>query len=103
MRRIIDALVGTQSESATDPTIPSGNFDPSGTAHSASKPFRGPVAILLVIVAISASVSALVSGLLMKGSDSGELLFGAVFGGVLGLLIGIPAALIVWLATRRRR
>lgn len=102
LRRFFDKVRGIEALRATGTSIAPGNHDPSTAAHTEPSSVRGPIAILLVFVAIPALIAAWIAGLLTK-YDSGEMVVGAVLGAVLGLLIGIPAALLVWVGTRRRR
>lgn len=100
--RILAALSGTESRSsAANATLAQGDHGSSAAAQNEPRPATGPIAILLIVVAISTLIPAGIAALLTH-NDLGEMSAVAVLGAGLGLLIGIPAALIVWVATRRR-
>jgi hypothetical protein len=101
--RILAALSGAESRSpAANTTLAPGNHGSSAAKHNEPRPATGPIAILVIVVAISTLIAAGMAGLLTN-NDVGEVSAAALLGGGLGLLIGIPAALLVWVATRRRR
>jgi hypothetical protein len=101
--RIFAALSGTDSRpSAADTTLAPGDDGSSAAMYKEPRSAIGPMAILLIVVAISTAIPAGLVALLTN-NDWGEVSAVAVLGAGLGLLVGIPAALIVWVAARRRR
>jgi hypothetical protein len=75
--------------------------------RSESRASNGPLRVLGVIVAASATICAFFGGALtFAGDDHSQfflnILFGGGFGAALGLVLAIPAALIIAVVQRRR-